>query len=158
MIRFVPDTNGLGSATIVREGPPGQILVAWLQGKAELATSPVLLQELEGVLQRPRIKKLQRLSPDEIAQLVKLIAQAAVIAPGRRRVRAIKDDPSDNHVLSAALEAKADYIVSGDHHLLTLRSYCGIKIVQPGSFSLSSQEHPEQPAEREASPGSDHGL
>jgi len=35
-------------------------------------------------------------------------AQDAVIAPGRRRVRVIEKDPSDNHALSAALEAGAD--------------------------------------------------
>jgi putative PIN family toxin of toxin-antitoxin system len=134
MIRFVPDTNVLVSATITPNAPPGQILVAWIQGKAELATSPILLRELERVLQRARIKKYQQLGPDEIAKLVRLIAQAAVITPGRRRIRVIKDDPSDNHVLSAALEAKADYIVTGDRDLLALRSYRGIKIVQPGEF------------------------
>ena len=70
MIRFVPDTNVLVSATIARDGPPGQILVAWLQGKVELATSPILLQELERVLQRTQIKKYQQLDADEIAKLV----------------------------------------------------------------------------------------
>lgn len=134
MIRFVPDTNVLVSATIAREGPPGQILLAWLQGKVELATSPTLLQELEGVLQRPQIKKYQKLPPEKIAKLVKLIGQGAVMAPGRRRVRIIKDDPTDNYVLSAALEAEAHYIVTGDRHLLSLGSYRGIKIVQPTEF------------------------
>jgi len=70
----------------------------------------------------------------EIAKLVKRIGQAAVIAPGQRRVRVIKDDPSDDHVLSAALEAEAEYIVTGDRHLLALGSYRGIKIVQPHEF------------------------
>ncbi len=134
MIRFVPDTNVLVSATIARESPPGQILVAWLQGRVELATSPILLQELERVLERSHIRKYQQLKPDEIAKLVKLISQAAVMAPGRRRVRIIKEDPSDNHVLSAALESEARYIVTGDRHLLALGTYRGIKIVQPTEF------------------------
>ncbi len=41
MIRFVPDSNVLVSAPIARDGPPGQILVAWLQGKVELAASTI---------------------------------------------------------------------------------------------------------------------
>lgn len=96
MIRFVPDTNVLVSATIAREGPPGQILVAWLQGKAELATSPILLQELERVLKRTHIRKYQQLTADEIAKLVKLISQAGVMVPGQRQVRVIEEDPSDH--------------------------------------------------------------
>jgi len=134
MIRFVPDTNVLVSSTISREGPPGQILVAWLQGKAELATSPILLRELERVLERTQIRKYQQLKADEIAKLVKLISRAAVMAPGRRRVHVIKEDPTDNFVLSAALESEADYIVTGDRHLLALGTHRGIKIVQPTAF------------------------
>lgn len=134
MIRFVPDTNVVVSATIAREGAPGRVLRAWLDGKAELATSRVLLHELESVLQRPRIREYQKLNSDEVFRLVELIARAAVIAPGRRRVRVIHEDPSDDFVLSAALETDAEYIVTGDRHLLALGSYRGIRIVQPAEF------------------------
>lgn len=40
------------------------------------------------------------------------------------------EDPEDNRVLECALEAEADYIVSGDHHLLSLEEFRGIKIVR----------------------------
>jgi predicted nucleic acid-binding protein len=43
MIRIVPDTNVLVSATIVKDGSPGRIIQAWLREEIELATSPVLL-------------------------------------------------------------------------------------------------------------------
>ncbi len=140
MIRFVPDTNVLVSATITQEGAPGRVLLAWLQGKVELATSRILLQELERVLQRPRIREYQKLSPDEVSKLVKLIIEAAVIAPGRRRVRVIHEDPSDDFVVSAALETDADYIVTGDHRLLALGSYRGIRIMQPAEFLTPLEE------------------
>jgi predicted nucleic acid-binding protein len=38
-------------------------------------------------------------------------------------------DPDDDHVLACALAAGADLIVSGDHHLLELKLYQGIPIV-----------------------------
>lgn len=41
----------------------------------------------------------------------------------------IFDDPDDDHVLACALAAQANLIVSGDHHLLDLKTYQGIRIV-----------------------------
>lgn len=43
----------------------------------------------------------------------------------------VSRDIKDNKVLSCAVEAKADYIVTGDKDLLVLKSYQGIKIVTP---------------------------
>jgi predicted nucleic acid-binding protein len=41
---------------------------------------------------------------------------------------------SDNKFLACALEAKADYIVSGDPHLTELETFKGIPIVIPRAF------------------------
>jgi predicted nucleic acid-binding protein len=41
--------------------------------------------------------------------------------------------------LACALEGNADFIISGDKHLLNLRNYQGIKMVTPGEFLESLQ-------------------
>lgn len=46
----------------------------------------------------------------------------------------IKDDPSDNQVLACALAADANFLVSGDQHLLSLGAYEGVKIVSAGDL------------------------
>ena len=46
------------------------------------------------------------------------------------RINAIKDDPDDNMVLECSEAGKADYIVSGDDHLLNFKKYKDIKIVR----------------------------
>lgn len=46
----------------------------------------------------------------------------------------ITDDPSDNMVLEAAVAGDADYIVSGDPHLLELDGFRGMDIVNPTAF------------------------
>jgi predicted nucleic acid-binding protein len=56
------------------------------------------------------------------------------------RIDVVKDDPDDDRVLECAVEARADYIVSGDRHLLALESYEAIRIVSPRQFV---QLHPE---------------
>jgi predicted nucleic acid-binding protein len=43
-------------------------------------------------------------------------------------LKVILKDPDDNIVLLTAVNGKADYIVSGDKHLLTLRKFEGIEI------------------------------
>jgi putative PIN family toxin of toxin-antitoxin system len=49
------------------------------------------------------------------------------------RLAVIADDP-DNRILECSLEGQADYIISGDKHLLNLKNYQGITIVTPGDF------------------------
>jgi len=43
-------------------------------------------------------------------------------------------DPPDNRFLELAETGKADYIVSGDKHLLEIKNFCGIKIMGPAEF------------------------
>lgn len=51
----------------------------------------------------------------------------------RRNVR-IVSDPEDNKILESAVEAKADYLITEDNHLLEIGQYEGVKIVVPGQF------------------------
>jgi uncharacterized protein len=47
------------------------------------------------------------------------------------RVSADCRDPSDLHILGAAVAAGADYLVSGDNDLLTMRRFHNIPIITP---------------------------
>ena len=52
----------------------------------------------------------------------------------RYKTDRIADDPDDNKFLGCALEAKAYYVVSGDNHLLSLKHFHGIQIVDANAF------------------------
>jgi putative PIN family toxin of toxin-antitoxin system len=65
--------------------------------------------------------------------LVKLIKISILVAPINNPAT-IKEDPADNAILAAAIDGHADFIVSGDQHLLVLREYQGIKILAPADF------------------------
>jgi putative PIN family toxin of toxin-antitoxin system len=95
----------------------------------ELASSAALLAELQGVLSREKFaRQLAKRGLavgdvfDGYAALV-VIVTPAVIAP------TITRDPADDQVLAAALAAQADLIVSGDAHLLDLKTFHSIEIV-----------------------------
>ncbi len=134
-MRAVLDTNVLVSAVLSDAGPPGSILRAWRAGSFQIVTSPPLLSELEAVLARPRIARRLGWSETERSAFVVALGESAMIVAPKKEIALIDADPADNRVLEAAAEAGADYIVSGDRHLLDLGSYEGIDIVTPARFA-----------------------
>lgn len=127
-MRLVLDTNTALSG-LLWGGTPGRLIDAAEVGQIELASSAALLAELQGVLSREKFaRQLAKRGItvadvfDGYAAMVTLVAPA-VIAP------TITRDPADDQVLAAALAARADLIVSGDAHLLDLKSFQGIEIV-----------------------------
>lgn len=47
---------------------------------------------------------------------------------------AVPDDPDDNMVLECAIEGRAQYIITGDKHLLVLKKFRHIQIVSANDF------------------------
>ncbi len=136
-MRVVLDTNQHISAIIRPNGHPAQIMKLWRVGLIELAISPVILEEFETVVHRPRIQQKYNLSDADIAEYLEVLKTFAVLVPGTITVNAVLDDPDDNIIIACAIEAAADMIISGDQHLLSLGSYQGIPIVKAVEF-LSS--------------------
>lgn len=87
------------------------------EGRYELVVSERLLEELRGVLMR---RKFRRYLPGEVvpAYLARLRSLAKLAQEGT--VYPLSDDPMDDYLISLAAEA-ADYLVSGDPHLLDLQ-------------------------------------
>jgi putative PIN family toxin of toxin-antitoxin system len=94
-----------------------------------LVTSPAILDELDEKL---RLKF--KVSPED-ADLIRarLQCNALVVNPGVL-LDVVGDDPDDNRVLECALTGEADYVVSGDRHLLKLGSVEGIPILTTRQF------------------------
>lgn len=59
--------------------------------------------------------------------LEKMMSISTILNP-EEKLDVIKDNPYDNKFLECALASNADYIVSGDSHLLNLKEFRGIKI------------------------------
>ncbi|MFA6329665.1 MAG: putative toxin-antitoxin system toxin component, PIN family [Candidatus Micrarchaeia archaeon] len=122
--KIVCDTNTLVSGFLWK-GKEYLLLSGVLERKAVLFTSPALLSEFARVLEYP---KLRPLIPNP-AELTGKLESTAVFVEPKEAVEIIKEDPDDNKVLECALAAGADFIVSGDNHLLKLRAFKGIPII-----------------------------
>ena len=66
-----------------------------------------------------------------------IISEIAAIAewvePQEHR-RLVKDGPEDNMFLDCAIEGKVDYLVSDEHHLLSIAKCEGVQVVNPDGF------------------------
>lgn len=90
----------------------------------QLVTSQPLLDELERVLRYPKFE----FTGAEIDRfLADVEAHARIVRP-RAEIRLIADDLADNRVLECAVSGRADWIVTGDDHLLALGEYEGRRI------------------------------
>lgn len=121
-MRILLDTNVLFSA-VLHDGLE-RLLLRLLRREHTFLTSKEILAELERALKR-------RGGITEVRRVVQLVARDAEIAavasihvPGLR-------DPGGAHVLSAAVQGRADYAVTGDRVVLRLKAFNGIPIVRP---------------------------
>jgi putative PIN family toxin of toxin-antitoxin system len=123
------------SGLLSKTGLPAKILNAWRAGHYLLIASPPIVAEIKRVLQAPRIKEKYFITDGDIEQLITLLEKEALIVPGHTDVKnAIPDDPSDEIFLACAVAAAADFIVSGDRHLLGLSGYKDISIITVHEF------------------------
>ena len=100
------------------------VIDTWRTGQYLLVTSRSIISEIKRVVEAPKIREKYGLSHDQIERLILLLEKDAIVVPGLSAVAgAIPRDPDDEIFLAAALDAKADIIVSGDRHLLDLGEY-----------------------------------
>lgn len=135
--KIVADTNLIISAAINPAGNPAQILDAVIDDRLILITSPAILDEVRRVFTYPRIRKWLKkrgVSVEDTEDYIEKLSRVAVMVDGDPDLEVIEDDPDDNMIVAAAVEGRADCIVSGDHHLTDLQEYQDIKILTPAAF------------------------
>jgi putative PIN family toxin of toxin-antitoxin system len=123
-LRVVLDTNILVSA-FFWEGNERKILLKCKKRKFNSITSLEILNELEKVL---KIKF--KVPVNKIRDYSKEILYFSEIVFPLGELEIIKEDPTDNIILETALIGKANILVTGNKHLLKLKKYKSIKILQ----------------------------
>ncbi len=134
MLEAVLDTNVVVSGTISSSGAPYQVLEAWRNGSFTIVTSPPILEEIRRVFEYPKIKQTYGIDATTTGEILARLAKYSIVVTGRFEVDMIHEDPADNMFLACANEAQADFVVTGDEHLLEVRSFEGTAIVTPRYF------------------------
>lgn len=100
----------------------------WLDGTIKVLSTPVIIEEYLAVLSR------FDLNLADMQKWVRLLTERTEKIIDGMLVDVIKSDPTDNKFLSCAVNGGADYIVSGDKHLLTLKKYNNIAVIKTSDF------------------------
>ena len=128
-MRVVLDTNVIVSG-LNFPGNERLVLELALRGRFELCLSPFILEEVSGVLGRKFWWTDERSS-----QALRALGNAATVIDPRRLPEVIEGGHADNRILECAVEASADYLVTGDRrHLLPLEEHQGARILNAPRF------------------------
>jgi putative PIN family toxin of toxin-antitoxin system len=138
MLRVVLDTNIVVSGILRPKGAPATILDAATSKRFHSFVSESLLEEYTGVLARDYL----RLDQQRAARLIRSLRAVATIVVPRKRVTVARD-PDDDRVMECAVEAAADFIVTGNTRDFPSQ-YHGVRVVTPRAFLfiLGSYPHP----------------
>jgi len=126
MLKIVADTNVLVSS-LIRRGKPHEFILKINGTDVRLISSDALMSELTSVLTEERIRKY--VTKRDVERFLRYVARRTTLIKIRSRFKVVKEDPKDDIVLNTACSGGAEYIVSGDKHLVPLREFKGIKIV-----------------------------
>lgn len=124
-MRIVADTNIYISALFWR-GNPHRLIHLCYEGKAKLVVSRQIIEELERILLTDEKFKMER---EDVALNTEIILSNAELVEPNFTLNVIKEDPADDRILECAVEGEAEYLVSGNKHLLNVKEFQGIKIL-----------------------------
>jgi putative PIN family toxin of toxin-antitoxin system len=105
-------------------------LAAAEAGRIRVKISAAILEEVADVLQRERFGW----TAEEANAATEWLTEIADVVEPKQTVNVVKADPDDDRIIECALEGKADYLVTGDHHLLDLGRFENFKIIKPAEF------------------------
>ncbi|MBI4014548.1 MAG: putative toxin-antitoxin system toxin component, PIN family [Candidatus Aenigmarchaeota archaeon] len=111
------------------------MLDSWRSEKIRLIVSFEILDEFQRVM----LEKFHAPRHDIEVLNAFFIWKGNVVEP-KQKFYVIKEDPSDNKFLEAAVEGDADYIVSGDKDLKRIGNFMGIEIISPAQMAAILRE------------------
>jgi len=126
--RVVLDTN-IYLSGIIFGGNCRHILDLMIKKKIKAVISPAILLEIS-----QKLKQKFKWSQTQIFTTIKTIIKSTKAVQPKIKIKVVKADKSDDKIIEAAVTGSANYIVSGDQHLLKIKQYQKIKIVTPQEF------------------------
>lgn len=133
-MRIVLDTNVIVSG-LLWQGTPGEVFDLARENQITICTSSEITTELMGILERPKFKaqlaRMKRGSAEVVEGFLEFAEQHPIT---RFPFIQVASDPSDDMFLACAVAAGAACIVSGDTHLLRLKTFQGIDIISANEF------------------------
>jgi len=120
------DVNVLVSALITK-GRSRELWLKVVKREVVLISSREILSEFIKVISRAKFQR--HIIERDLRDFLEVFTTIAKFVHVKSSFEVVKQDPDDDVILRTAYDGEADYIVSGDEHLLSLREFRGTRIV-----------------------------
>ena len=111
-----------------------RIYQALIEQTCILVTSLPILEEIRDVISRDYIIPYTHTTPEMRRRYMRELLDISMLTVGKAKLKKTSRDGKDNKFLVCASEAKADYLVTSDDDLLTMKAYEGTRIIPPHEF------------------------
>jgi putative PIN family toxin of toxin-antitoxin system len=125
-------------------GKPAKIIKAAENHRVGILISEEIIAEISRVLTYPKLEKVYQSEGLHLSDLIEKMLKIGKFVKVLDKVNVVNDHPADNKFLECASAAEADYVVSGDKHLLKVVCYEKTQILSVNEF-LQVMEAKRQP-------------
>ncbi len=129
-MRVVLDTNVLISALLFKQRL-GVFEIFIKTGVLAPCFTVATFQELKNVLGYDHLQSYLQRSNLTAAEIIKNLTPHCQFFPDPDKIPKLATHASDDYILAAAATAKAEYLVTGDKGLLSVKMFENIPIIQP---------------------------
>lgn len=129
-MRLILDTNILLSALLSPLGAPAKLLDAWERNSFTLVTCDALIAEFREVAGRPFFRARLRASAAEL--IAADLRECSFFYPDLPS-GPVAPDPKDSYLLALAEASQAEFLVTGDKELLSLKEHKSTRMITPAT-------------------------
>lgn len=112
------------------DGKPEAILALLKDDYIKNYLTAEIFEELKRVISYKKLNFSESLQN----KILEFVFFYSIFIESHESISAIKSDPDDNKFLECAVNADAEFVISGDPHLLTLKRYGPVEIVNADEF------------------------
>jgi putative PIN family toxin of toxin-antitoxin system len=115
-------------------GPPAKVINAAEDSRVCIIMSEAIIEEINQTLAYPRLKRVYEDAGISRQELIEAVLRIGRLVEVKTKVNVVHEDVADNKFLECAFDGKADFLVSGDEHLLKMERYKKIRILSVRQF------------------------
>jgi uncharacterized protein len=115
-------------------GYPAEIIKVAESDQISIVISEEIVKEINRTLQYQRLREVYEIAGVNRQQLIEMVLQIGKLVQVTSKIRIVEEDPSDDKIIECALASEAEFIVSGDRHLLEVEKHGKTRILSVGEF------------------------
>jgi len=131
-------------SAILWGGLPAKIVSLAEEKSVEIVLSEEILREINRILGYNRLREVYEQAGVSKDALMSIIVTIGRLVDVVTRLNVVPEDDSDNRILECALDGDAEYVVTGDRHLLRLRNFKKVKILSVREFIRLTRKKPKR--------------